>query len=80
MMKLVILVGRFLFSRFPLIADAYRYWRASNPLKRALGFRPAFGFKFNGPESMEQGVFEPQVRLCSNMTLVMGVYSNLCVV
>jgi FkbM family methyltransferase len=60
MMKLVILIGRFLFSRFPSIADAYRYLRDSKPLKRPLELRPALGFKFNGPESMEQGVFEPQ--------------------
>ena len=60
MMKLVILMGRFLLSRFPLLADAYRFWRDSKPLKRPLEYRSALGFKFNGPESMELGVFEPQ--------------------
>jgi len=58
-MKLFIPLLRFMALKMPLLADYYRYRRDSKPLMRSVKYREALGFSFNGPDSMEKGLFEP---------------------
>ena len=48
---------------FPLLANLIRFIRNTEALNRQLEYRGALGFHFNGPNSMQEGSFEPQETL-----------------
>ena len=52
-----------LVKRFPLVANYYRYLRDAKALNEEVKYRESLSFFFNGPQSMQEGTFEPQETL-----------------